>query len=765
MNTKSTQLSSQQLIDQAVALQNAGAVEAAKEVFSRVLQTDPHHAAAHYSLGAISASAGEGLQALMHFQEVVAAFPKFAPAHLALSIVSFNENLLDEALASAERALSLEPDLAGVQEHLDAMKLAAQQRQQTAAGGNSEPNWVTESGRLVGEGVNFQTQDQHEQALALFEQALNLEPEHFPALYSIGLSLSRTGRLQEALDYFTRAVAAQPVAAIGHFALGKVLQDLGLVEAALAAFEKSLEIDPQFMQAHNSKAALLQAVNRHHDALTTLVKASEINPNDIRTLEGQGLLLTQFKQFEWATNAFRRAMQIDPGYPYLEGNLMNARLHNCDWTDFEAARESIFEGVRAGKRVCSPHTIMSLTDDAQLAKRCIEIYAADKVGTSFYNLWQGEVYHHRRKRVAFISGDFRTHPVGYLLIGMIEGLDKRRFEITGVSTSAPDGSDLWKRYRCAFDHYLDVQGKPSLEIARLLRAMEIDIAIDLSGYTEGSRLDVLAHRPAPVQMTYLGFPGTLALPFIDYLIADPRIIPPELQHHYREKVLYLPHCYLPRDNSVVPSPETPKRSDFGLPDTGIVFCSFNHDYKINPPIFKVWMDLLKEVPKSVLWLMKLNDGAHVNLTNSAIEHGVDPARIVYATRLPRIEDHLARYRLADIFLDTYPYNGHTTAGDALRAGLPVVSLCGESFASRVAASLLHDVGLPQYACTSLADYQATALRMAQNDVERKDVINHILQKISNDVWPPSDQQQASALQEILIHLHTTHVDLKQMNGV
>ena len=273
MNTKSTQLSSQQLIDQAVALQNAGAVEAAKEVFSRVLQTDPHHAAAHYSLGAISASAGEGLQALMHFQEVVAAFPKFAPAHLALSIVSFNENLLDEALASAERALSLEPDLAGVQEHLDAMKLAAQQRQQTAAGGNSEPNWVTESGRLVGEGVNFQTQDQHEQALALFEQALNLEPEHFPALYSIGLSLSRTGRLQEALDYFTRAVAAQPVAAIGHFALGKVLQDLGLVEAALAAFEKSLEIDPQFMQAHNSKAALLQAVNRHHDALTTLVKA------------------------------------------------------------------------------------------------------------------------------------------------------------------------------------------------------------------------------------------------------------------------------------------------------------------------------------------------------------------------------------------------------------------------------------------------------------------------------------------------------------
>jgi protein O-GlcNAc transferase len=694
---------------------------------------------------------------LMHFQEVVAVFPGFAPAYLALSIVSFNENLLDQALASAERALDLEPELAGVQEHLDAMKLAAQQRQQTAAGGKSEPSWVTESGRLVGEGVNFQTQDQHEQALALFEQALSLEPEHFPALYSIGLSLSRTGRLQEALDYFSRAVAAQPDAAIGHFALGKVLQDLGLVEAALAAFEKSLDIDPQFMQAHNSKAALLQAANRHHDALTTLVKASEINPNDIRTLEGQGLLLTQFKQFEWATNAFRRAMQIDPGYPYLEGNLMNARLHNCDWTDFDAARESIFDGIRAGKRVCSPHTIMSLTDDAQLAKRCIEIYAADKVGTSFYNLWHGEVYHHRRKRVAFISGDLRTHPVGYLLIGMIEGLDKRRFEITGVSTSAPDGSDLWKRYRCAFDHYLDVQGKPGLEIARLLRAMEIDIAIDLSGYTEGSRLDVLAHRPAPVQMTYLGFPGTLALPFINYLIADPRIIPPDLQNHYSEKLVYLPHCYLPRDNAIVPSSATPLRSDFGLPESGIVFCSFNHDYKINPPIFKVWMDLLKEVPGSVLWLMKLNDKAHLNLGKSAMEHGVDPERIVYATRLPSVQDHLARYRLADIFLDTYPYNGHTTAGDALRAGLPVVSLCGESFASRVAASLLHDIGLPKYACNTVQDYKSTALRMATNSDERLVVAEYLRSRISHSQWPPSDQAQAEAFMHVLTEIHLNHL--------
>jgi predicted O-linked N-acetylglucosamine transferase (SPINDLY family) len=750
MNTKSPPLSLQQLIDQAVALQNAGAIEAAKEVFQSVLEAEPKHAAAHYSLGAIAASAGDSRLALMHFQEVVAVFPGFAPAYLALSIVSFNENLLDEALASAERALGLEPDLAGVQEHLDAMKLASQQRQQTAAGGKSEPSWVTESGRLVGEGVNFQTKDQHEQALALFEQALSLEPEHFPALYSTGLSLSRTGRLQESLDYFNRAVAAQPDAAIGHFALGKVLQDLGLVEAALAAFEKSLEIDPQFMQAHNSKAALLQAANRHHDALTTLVKASEINPNDIRTLEGQGLLLTQFKQFEWATNAFRRAMQIDPGYPYLEGNLMSARLHNCDWTDFDAAKESIFEGIRAGKRVCSPHTIMSLTDDAQLAQQCIEIYATDKYGPSMYTLWKGETYHHRRKRIAFISGDFRTHPVGYLLIGMIESLDKRRIEVTGVSTGAADGSELWKRYRCAFDNYLDVQGKPSLEIAELLRAMEMDIVVDLSGYTEGSRLDVLSHRPAPLQMTYLGFPGTLGLPFVDYLITDPVTVPPELQQFYREKVLYLPHCYLPRDTSVVPSPVKPCRADFGLPEEGLVFCSFNHDYKINPHMFKVWMELLRALPGSVLWLMKLNDTAHANVAKAAQDHGVDAGRIVFATRVPAVEDHLARYSVADVFLDTYPYNGHTTAGDALLAGVPTVTMAGTSFASRVALSLFNDLQLSAGIASSYADYFDKAMVYATDANVRYNVQAYLRSRVQAGHWPIRDELQAQGLTNLLL---------------
>jgi predicted O-linked N-acetylglucosamine transferase (SPINDLY family) len=358
-------------------------------------------------------------------------------------------------------------------------------------------------------------------------------------------------------------------------------------------------------------------------------------------------------------------------------------------------------------------TIMAITDDAELARQCIEIYAKDKYGEPLFKLWNGEKYAHRKKRVAFISADFRIHPVGYLLIEMIENFDKEKFELTGVFTGTSDGSDLWKRYRCAFDHYIDAKNMPSLELAKLLRAMEIDIAIDLSGHTEGTRLDVLSYRPAPKQATYLGFPGTLALPFIDYLIADSITIPPENYRHYQEKVLILPSCYLPIDSNTKPSIEDLCRSDFGLKDSDFVFCSFNHDYKINTNIFKIWMELLHEVPDSVIWLMKLNSIAEENLKREAQKYGISPERLIFAERISSIELHLARYKLADIFLDTFPYNGHTTVSDALLSGLKVITIQGNTFSSRVASSLLHDAGISESIANNYNEYKSKALLNTQ----------------------------------------------------
>ena len=737
-------------LEKALALQSAGELDAAQDLFAKVLKSDGKNAVALYSMAAIESGRKNFEKALKFIQPVTVSHANFAQAHLAKSVILFNLGKFDDALKAALKAIHLEPSLPNAQEHLDTVKVAKGMLANGQIGqATSNTPIDPKVHALTQQAIALQGQALHSEAIEVLNQALQISSTDFASLYSLGISLGATGQKMAALDCFIKAAEASPHLAIGHFAKAQSYADIGLSDDALLCFDKAIEVDPTYTQAYTNKAALLQAINRHHDALLTLIACVEVDPNNVTAYEGQGQLLGQFKQYDLSVNAFKRALEIDPNYSYGEGHLMHARLSCCDWTDYEESRQRIFDGIRAGKKVCGAMTIMSITDDAELARQCIEIYAKDKYGDPLFKLWNGEKYAHRRKRVAFISADFRIHPVGYLLIEMIENFDKEKFELTGVFTGTPDGSDLWKRYRCAFDHYLDAKNIPSYELAKLLRAMEIDIAIDLSGHTEGTRLDVLSHRPAPVQMTYLGFPGTLGLPFIDYLIADPRIIPPEQQKHYAEKILYLPHCYLPRDTSVVPSPITPKRSDFGLPEEGFVFCSFNHDYKINPPMFKVWMDLLKEVPGSILWLMKLNETAQANLTKEAMKHGIDPARLVYATRVPRVEDHLARYRLADLFLDTFPYNGHTTAGDALRAELPVLSLHGGSFASRVAGSLLNDVVLSELTCANHRDYKIKALQLAKDYAFREHIVELLKQAINTKNWPPTTKQQCLVFENVL----------------
>jgi predicted O-linked N-acetylglucosamine transferase (SPINDLY family) len=417
-------------------------------------------------------------------------------------------------------------------------------------------------------------------------------------------------------------------------------------------------------------------------------------------------------------------------------------MHCCDWSGYEENRQRIIAGVREGKRVCMPLAFMALSDDAHDARRCAEIFGAHRFPPAAQPLWRGERYRHRKTRVAFLSADFRMHPVGYLLIGMIEGLDRQQFESIGVSLGVRDGSDLYTRFRNAFDHYLDCHGKHSLEIATLMRAMEVDIVIDLSGYTAGSRIDILAHRPAPIQIGYLGFPGTLALPFVDYIIADRYTVPETLHSAYSERVLYLPHCYLPRDTSVMPARELPPRAHWGLPDDGVVFCSFNHDYKITPSLFDVWADLLRNTPRSVLWLMKLNEDAERNLLAAAVARDIDPKRLIFATRVPRIEDHLARLRHADVYLDTYPYNGHTTTSDVLLAGVNVVTMSGTSFASRVSGSLLNDHSLGGSVAENLDRYRARSLALAASAEELRPARLSIAKARP---WPTDSAAQGAAL--------------------
>jgi protein O-GlcNAc transferase len=745
MNSKVKGQSLQAMLDQGIALQHAGDLGAAKALFEKVLEDDAHNAVANYSLSAIASTQGQYIDALPLIEKVIKASPKFAQAHLAYSVILFHLGRFNDSLIEVQKALKLDPTLPGAQSHLDTVQITTVS---TQASPNTNPQVVA----LNSQAISFQAAGQHAKAELLLRESLYFEPHNFLTLYSLGVSRSAQMDPQGALEFFNLACETSPHLPLGHFAKAKTLHDLGLAEAALDVYDQAIDADPNYMEAYTNKAALLQSINRHHDALLCLTAATDINPHHVRALEGQGQLLGQYKQYTLATRAFAHALEVDPHYAYGEGHLMSARLSNCDWTDFEASKARIIAGIEAGKLTCGPLTIMAITDDAAIIRKCAELYAADKYKQSPNPLWTCEKYSHRKKRIGFMSADFRIHPVGYLLIGLLENFDKSQFELTGFFTGVSDNSELWQRYRCAFDHYIDCHSMTSLEVAKLMRAMEMDVVIDLSGHTEGTRLDILAHRPAPAQATYLGFPGTLGLPYIDYLISDSRIIPDELEQHYCEKILKLPHCYLPRDNSVVPSEITPKRADFGLPEEGVVFCSFNHDYKINPPLFKVWMDLLKEVPGSVLWLMKLNEGAHKNLAESARSQGVDPSRIIFADRVPRVEDHLARYRLADLFLDTFPYNGHTTAGDALLSGLPVVSICGQSYPSRVAFSLLHDIAIGELICSNHDEYFKKALQIAKDNTIKNHYKEILLSRINEKTWPSSSASQAKDFADILIKL-------------
>jgi protein O-GlcNAc transferase len=316
-------------------------------------------------------------------------------------------------------------------------------------------------------------------------------------------------------------------------------------------------------------------------------------------------------------------------------------------------------------------------------------------------------------RIAYLSADFHRHATAYLMAELFERHDRSRFEIIGVSFGVDDKSEMRKRLVAAFDQFYDVRRKSDEEVAKLLHDRQVDIAIDLKGYTTDSRPGFLAYRPTPIQASYLGFPGTMGAEFIDYIIADETVVPFEHQPFYAEKIVHLPDCYQVNDTKRKIAERMPTRQEVELPEEGCVFCCFNNNWKITPEVFGVWMRLLHAVEGSVLWLLGDNESAERNLRKEAQARGIDPARLVFAGRLP-LEDHLARHRLADLFLDTLPYNAHTTASDALWVGLPVVTRLGESFAGRVAASLLNAIGLPELVTHSIEDYEALALRLAKD---------------------------------------------------
>jgi protein O-GlcNAc transferase len=679
---------------------------------------------------------GRALQQLNRHEAAVTAYRRAlrSDPHLADALVGIIDSLrvlgrLDEALTCAHQAIERAPrDVDAL--HARARVFLAQQEPARAVEdlglaiqmcGHDASLWIDRGSALFKMG-------QVQEALADYDRALTLAPNEWEALFNHANALFGLQRYEEALADYDRVIADQSAFALAYFHRGNTLRRLGRPQEALDSYSAACSQDPTHVAAIIGTGNAQRDLDRPADALRSYDRALSLEPENIEALRRRGLCLLLLRRPEEAVDCMQRVIELDAQAAQeheVVGTLLHARLLSCDWRDYEQTVAAIICGVRAGQRITPPSFLPAFADSPEIQYRCASSYVADRWGSIVAPAPGQRPQRHARVRVAYVSADYHEHPVSMLMAAVFEGHDRDAFEVIGVSLRPPDSSPLGRRVQAAFDVFLDASTMSDRDAAEWMRKREVDIAIDLTGYTAGLRPGIFAMRGAPIQVSYLGYPGTSAAPYIDYLLADRWVIPEEQARFYSEKIAYLPDCYLPHDDGRARPGNVFSREIWGLPADGFVFCSFNAHHKITPAVFDVWMRLLQAVPASVLWLAEGSDAIVRNLSHAARTRGIDAARLIFAPRLPNIADHLARHQAADLFLDTFPYNAHTTASDALFAGLPVLTYCGTSFAARVAASLLQSAGLPDLICPSLSQYESAALDLARNPARLLELRNRL----------------------------------------
>ncbi len=562
-------------------------------------------------------------------------------------------------------------------------------------------------------GNELQLQGKLDDAIENYRKAILIKPDLVGAYVNLGLACETQGKLEMAIVNFRKAVSMSPDNADIYFNLANVLKKQGKLEEAINFFRKTLAINPDDVEAIYNMGNALQDTGKLDEAVSSYQSAIMLNPAYSDAYNNLGNTLQKQGNYGDAIINYREALRLDAGNAEAYSSLVNALLYSCDWSKYDIYVKETIKAVEENRLVL-PFLFTVISQSASAQQHCAKTYSSLKHPASAYPLWSGKKYRHNKIRVAYLSADFHDHATSYLMAGLFEMHDKERFEISALSFG-PDieGSEMRNRLLRAFDRFENVRGMGDYEAALMLRNMEIDIAVDLKGHTKDSRTGILAYRAAPIQINALGFPGTMGAEYIDYIIADQQLIPPEHLPFYTEKVVYMPDSYQVNDNKRKISEHPVSRVEAGLPENGFVFCCFNNNYKINPEIFSIWMRLLAKVEGSVLWLLEDNSVASGNLRKEAVLRGVDENRIVFANRTG-LAEHLSRHRLADLFLDTLPYNAHTTSSDALWSGLPVLTCKGSAFAGRVASSLLYAVGLPELVSDNLEAYESLALKLAAN---------------------------------------------------
>ena len=599
--------------------------------------------------------------------------------------------------------------------------------------------------RLFREALALQQIGDFFRAQALCREVLGMQPAHFEARHLIGVMAAQNGDFETAISFIDKALAVNPQSADAwnnrgyvlrelkrpkdallcykkaialdsgnedaYYNSGLALQDLYNHDAAIECYDRAIALKPDYVNAYNNRGIVYYQLRQYADALLSYNRALAINPQHAEAFNNKAEALYAMKRKEEALPNYQRALELNANVPFLFGMYMLVKMNLCDWNDYDAFSAQLCEKLSRRERTVYPFGVLAIADSPALQQVAAEILVEARFPASDMLLNIAKYSGHEKIRIGYYSADFYDHATACLMADMFERHDRSKFEFTAFSFG-PDVQDhFMRRVSRAFDRFVDVRNLSDAEVAEMSRVLEIDIAVDLKGYTTDARTGIFALRAAPIQVNYLGYPGTMGADYIDYIIADQILIPEHSRAHFTEKIVYLPDSYQVNDSKRVVSDKVYTREELGLPEKGFVFCCFNNNYKITPQIFACWMRILEQVEGSVLWLLEDNGTAAGNLRMEAVRRGIDPERLFFAGRFS-IPEHLARQKVADLFLDTCPCNAHTTASDALWVGLPILTLIGETFASRVAASLLEAIHLPELIAKTAEEYETLAVELA-----------------------------------------------------
>ena len=565
-------------------------------------------------------------------------------------------------------------------------------------------------------------------AIDYYKKTISSDQNHFNAYNNLGGTLLTLGRYKEAIEIFKKTINIKPDFSDAYSNLASCYHNLKQYEDSILNYNKAIKLNPKNFAAYNNLGSTYKEINQNENAINNFNIAKKINPDYYIAYNNLGNHFQEIKLYEDAIKNYKKVVELKPDFKFAIGKLMHAKMRISDWNEYEIHLNNLINSFKKKNKTITPFPFLSLIDNPEYHKTNAEIYSKEQfIGPKKEQL-ERKIIKNEKIKLGYFSPDFRDHPILHLTREIFQFHNKSKFEIYAFSFGPKEEYENLEEVKGFFTKFIDIRNMSDQEVANLSQEIGIDIAIDLCGFTAWNRAKIFFFRAAPIQINYLGYPGTMGSEFMDYIIADKTVIPENEKINFSEKVAYLPNCYQPNTKIDILIKNDFLRSDFNLPEDAFVFCNFKSSYKISPNIFNIWMNILKKTPKSVLWLLKSNNAACENIWKTAEKKGIDRNRIIFAERLPHY-DHLKRIAQADIFLDTFPYNAHTTASDTIRIGVPIIALMGKSFASRVSSSILNQVNMKELITTNTEDFQNLAIDIASN----KNKLNKIKDDLNNSL--------------------------------